>query len=239
MVSILPDPKTKVECLRAALSWDLAHEYTITNKGLHLRHVEGTYICGAEIDDPLIETTPHGGVDLCNDCATSVPEYVKWKEPEPHSAHKLGWNINQLCKAFDVKLLLANDRPNVNDVIAAPCGALLGDLDKRELYVGEQDGNFLDVHRVSALHEVVHLVAARYGAFQCESACGFYAVQYALALCMENPKPLLKSTHAVLSTDCPVFGGLLQARAFAVGLLDDTRNFNFSAHLPRKDLLNP
>ena len=223
-----PDPRTPREVLQSALAFDFSHEYVITSKGLHLRHVEKTFICGVEVDDPSVEVTPYGGVDLCKDCAKAVPPYVKWKPPAQARAHNAALDLKALCALLNVQMLVTNVRPEVNDTGAAPCGAILGSpFEDRVLFVGHKNEVPQPVHRVGALHELTHVFCAPFG-FSCEPGSGFYAVQYALGLVLKNNRYLLRATKEVQGLACPVYGGLMQARAWALGLLDEGRNANWS-----------
>ena len=226
MFKKFPAPSPRIEVLQNALAWDLSHEYIITNTGLHIRHVEQTVLCDNYVDDPHIETTPYGGVDPCPQCISLVPDYVKWKEPEPHPFHKARWSVEDFAKLLGVSLKINNNRPEVNDTGAAPCGAILESFDPLILHVGHHKGKVQTVHRIGALHEFAHIITSPYG-FTSESGCGHYAVQYALGMCFADNKELLASTAEVQGLSCPVYGGLMQARAWALGLLDETRNVNF------------
>ncbi len=214
-----PHLDPRVDRLRAAIAWDLSHEYVITSKGLHIRHVEGTYICDTEIDeDP--HSTPYGGVDLCPKCNKAVPNEIRWVEPEPQVR---GLSLEELCSKLSIELVVTDELPDDNDTGASPSGAILGQFSPPVLYVGHNKGKVTDAHRIGALHEIAHVVTSPFG-FDSESGCGHYAVQYALGKTLKNNRYLLRSTKEAQGIGCPVYGGLMQARAWALGLLDEGRN---------------
>ncbi len=214
-----PTPLTRDAVLRATLAWDLAHEFVLGSGVVHLRHVQRTTLCQADAG-PCVETTPYGDGNLCPDCAEQVPEYVCWVEP----TFRGSLTIEQLADHLGVEIILSNDRPETNDTGAAPCGAILAEpFEDLRLYVGHHNGVMQTVHRVGALHELAHVVCAPHG-FDSESACGLYAVQYALARLVERGRPLRSSTKDMQGLRCRVYGGLMQARAYALGFLDEGRS---------------
>lgn len=218
------DGDPRVDRLRETLAWDLRHEYVLTDTGLHIRHVEKTFLCGGDGGEGIVETTPYGGVGLCSSCKRKVPKEVRWVEPE-WSGRLM--SLQELCDHVGIELHITNERPEFNETGAAPCGAILGSFDPPVLYVGHINGSLDQAHRIGALHEIAHVVTSPHG-FECEPGCGHYAVQYALGLLLVDNRKLLKSTKEVQGLSCPVYGGIMQARAWSLGLLDASRNVNLA-----------
>jgi len=150
---------------------------------------------------------------------------IRWVKPKPEIQNL---SIQNVCDRLGVKLIVTNNRPEWNETGGSPSGAILDGWGHgiTTLFVGhDSNGGMNLAHQYGALHELTHVVTAPYG-FDSEIACGFYAVQYALASMLENAKHLCKNTKDMQGLDNPVFGGVLQARAWALGLLDDDRNLN-------------
>ena len=212
-----------IERLRATLAFDLMHDYLLAGGHVHLRHDQGTYLCGYQVlADEIVDSTPWPGEGpWCPECHARVPRAVRWVIPRPSEKAA---DVRELCERFHVELCLVDDLPEDAEATAAPCGAILAKTDPPRICVRHHDGLLLPVHKYGVLHELTHLLTAPHG-WRSEAACGFYAVQYALAATLPRAagRYLRLATLDVQGTRCPVFGGILQARAWALGFLDEGR----------------
>lgn len=214
------DPRA--QRLQDTLAWDLMHEYVLTDTGMHIRHVNGSFLCGAESGEGLREVTPWGGEDPCPKCVSMVPKKIRWVNPK---STKKGLMIEEACELLGVELVVTPDLPADNITGGSPSGAILDGWGKKKLYVGcDRKGKMTLAHQYGALHELTHVITAPYG-FESEVACGHYAVQYALAQ-MLSSTTLRRRTLEMQGLKDPLFGGVLQARAWALGILNLDRSLN-------------
>lgn len=218
-------PDEATQRLQDTLAWDFSHEYVLTDTGMHIRHLNGSFLCKDE-GGGLHETTPWGGDGPCPHCIKLVPDYVKWCEPQETQNHYNSWSVREVCDLFGIELHVTNDRSEISEMGATAPGATMVSWDPPVLYVGHTQGTMTRPHMAGALHEITHLLTSPYG-YTSEVGCGHYAVQYALAKCMDDSQYLCQSTLDMQGTRDPVFGGIMQARAWALGLLDSGRNLNF------------
>lgn len=211
--------------LRCTLAWDHMHEYVLGGRRVHARRDYGSFLCGYEASErEILDTTPWPGEGpWCRACFREIPDWVRWVEPEPRPPRYE--DVREMCEMLGVGLRSVGELPDEAEAAARPCGAAVERFDPPSICTtGGLDGRELEhVHRVGILHELTHLVCSPY-AWRSEAASGFYAVQYALALTLRESRQLRRSTLDVQGTGCPVFGGILQARAHALGLLDETRH---------------
>ncbi len=202
-----------LEALKRALAFDLAHEFVFKARHLHIRKKTGGLLCGREIDG--LEPTPYGGAGLCKGCAAEAGA-VRWREPE-HVGELV--SVCELAERMGVGVRLVDNLP---DGSGGPAGAVLTRLSPPILYIARGKGGALNRAQVQgALHELAHVATSPDG-FNCEISAGHYAVQYALTLTIKDAGPLLRRTKRVMH-NCDIFAGMMQARAWALGYLDDRR----------------
>jgi len=171
----------------------------------------------------LIETTPWGGEGMwCPECAAQVPEAVAWEEPEAIYRTGAFADAEELCGYLNIPVRRVDELPDEleTESTAAPCGAVLETINPPSIVTLHSGGALKNVHQYGILHELTHLMTAPYS-WKSEVGCGFYAVQYALATYVRVPY-LRQATLEVQGTGDRIFGGILQARAVALGLLDLT-----------------
>lgn len=217
------DHRTR-ERLRRTLAFDFSHEYVLARGQVHLRHDYGRILCNLEPElGELIETTAWGGEGMwCPECAAQVPDYVGWQEPETIYRTGAFADAEELCHYLNIPLRKADELPEETEIesIAAPCGAVLETINPPSIVTLHNDGVLEHVHQYGIVHELTHLLTAPYS-WTSEVGCGFYAVQYALASYVRVPY-LKRATLEVQGCGDRIFGGILQARAVALGLLDLT-----------------
>lgn len=219
----------KVRVLRDTLAWDRAHEFVLTDTGTHIRHVNRSFLCGDEVEG-MQETTPWGGDGICSKCAKQVPSYVHWVEPPELDTILLSFRV--ACFRLGVTYIHVDEIPEEVSG-GTPQAGLSVSPAQATLYIRAKMSDFLPKGvDYEALHELAHVLTAPYG-FDSEVGCGHYAVQYALARHLYNSEYLKKRTLEMQGLGDPIFGGVLQARAWSLGLLSEDRGLPDGIKLSR------